>query len=166
MKLIKKKHQGVTFVEILVVLVMLSVLIGVFYTFFFSNWKAYEERIARADMWQQADETVESISQLARQATSFTVSETTDEKTILINNDFNVDAEAIYKIKKNGAMEYFNNAAGSGVPTVLAENINFDLSTFERTVDNAGLLVKLVLEENVLGRVVDITTSTEVYLRN
>lgn len=160
MRLNQLNSKGFTLVEMLTVLVILFVLGGVFYTVFVTNWFAFEDRIARTNLWQEANEIIETITADGRFAQTIDVfTDGSGNKSAILNDSLNQPV-ATYLITADGRFQINKN----GVIKTLSGHINPIESVF--TKQGRGLRVELDLEDLIFKRTINVNTSTEIFPRN
>lgn len=157
---ILKSNGGFTLIETVTVLAIMAVLSAVFYLVFMTNAVAFDDRLARANMWQQANEIMETLTADGRLSQDITV---------VVNGDGSQSAQlvdglsqplATYTITVDGRLTQLKN----GVTKVLSDKINVAQSNFVE--QGEGLRFQLAMQEPLFRRVANIQTSTEVYPRN
>ncbi|MGE0268221.1 MAG: type II secretion system protein [Candidatus Omnitrophota bacterium] len=160
MRLSQFEQRGFTLIEMLTVLVILMILGGVFYTVFVTNWSAFEDRIARTNLWQEANEIIETMTADGRFAQTIDVfSDGSGNKSAVLNDSFNQPV-ATYLITSDGRFQINKN----GVIKTLSGHINPGQSVF--TKQGRGLRVELGLEDVIFKRTINVDTSTEIFPRN
>ena len=159
---IKTNKKAFTLVEIMVVVLIIGVLGGVLYTIFFTNWFAFEDRIARANLWSEADVIFETMSSEARNMRQIDVFSDTNSKSAFFRYDLNLNKVpvATYTINNNGQMTV-NRGSGN---VVLTDHLDFTKSSFVKV--GSALKVTLVLKDQLIPRTIAISTSTEIFPRN
>lgn len=154
-----RSNKGFSLTEIVVVILIFGVGVGLFNTVFINNWRAYEDRIARANLWTEANQFFEAMSVEGRNARIITVTTTANAKTV----DFtNVASNAIttFVITDTGELRRIQNAE----TRIFGTHANFAQSNFTR--NNRSLVVALHLQEIVLKHTVNILASIEILPRN
>ena len=158
----KKTERGLTLVEIIVVLVIISIFGGVFYSTMMINWSSCAERMARAQLWNEANDIVEKISQEGRFTREIDVvqdfSSGVQTATLL---DWQDQTIATYTMSSKGTLEVVKPQA---TPMILTSNLDFDNSAF--TKNGKSLRMDLALIDEGITRKVSINTQTEIYPRN
>lgn len=154
----KKNQKAFTLVEIIVVVLIIGVLGGVLYTIFFTNWFAFEDRIARANLWSEVDVIFETISSEARNQDQITVNGNPCGSVAILAGGS--AQPIIYTMNNNGDLTV-NRGAGD---IVLTNHLDFANSSF--CAEGEALRINLTLEDQLITRRVEIRTSTEVFPRN
>ncbi len=162
-----KSRRGFTLTEIVVVLVMLSTLLTVFFNVFITNWAAYQDQIVRSDLLQQSNDIFEKITNDSRKASSFggfVVSNAPNEKTLTIKDPDN-NVIAIYKISSlagRTTLDVFR--PGMTAPQLLSNQVLFANSIFD--ANGPKLTIDLAMETGTFMHKVQMLTSTEIFSRN
>lgn len=153
-------NTGFTLMETITVLMIIGVLGSVFYTVFVTNWFAFEDRIARANLWHEANEIVETMTADGRSAQMIDVfTDGAGNKSAVLSDSLDqtlvtylITAEGRFQMNKNGVVK------------TLSEHINPNQSDF--TKEGRGLRVQLAMSELIFKRTITIGTSTEIFPRN
>ncbi|MCK5215515.1 MAG: type II secretion system protein [Candidatus Omnitrophica bacterium] len=155
----RKSNSGLTFVEILVVLVVFGIAIALFQTVFATNMSAFDEHIIRANLWQEANELFERLTTDARLASDIIMPDPNGSSTAqLLDPEGNLIGN--YSIMNDGRVLF---DTGSNTVT-MCENVDADKSVFKR--NGRALVVDLVLTQGSLSRPVTISVTTEIFPRN
>lgn len=159
--------KGFTLVEIVTVLVIIGIGMTLFYSVFFLNWFAVNSYIARADLWQEMDAAIDQISLDARLANDIVLTQSGTQK----NVNF-LETDPVTRSSKN-LSEYLLDSSGklqvrrgtATLPSLISDHVNFAKSSF--TLPSfRDLKVDLTLNDDVLGKTIEINSSTEIYRRN
>lgn len=154
------KKNGFTFVEILVVVIIVAISIVFYKTVFLSNWSAFDERLIRDNLWQESNVIIETITNDARKAHQINIDqEQGDQSAVLIGRDNNTIAT--YIIKMDGSLLIINDA---GAVITLSEHVDVVKSSFAK--QGNALYVTLSLKDQLFNKEVVIQTTSEIYPRN
>ena len=149
--------KGFTLIEIVVVLAIIGIAIGLFYSIFYLNWSSFEKQLALVDLGQEADKIMEMISLDGRLVTNIQVSEGNKITTLtLMDLEGNIIDIITYTITEKGQIQRNEE--------VLSENIEFDDSLFRRV--GSSLVVELLLQDYVFGQDVQLPIETQIFPRN
>src|SRR5277367_2658279 len=99
----RKNKKGFTLAEMVVVLAVIGIFISFFYTLFFLNWGACEQLIARADLGQDMDATIDQIELDGRLAHDIVVTNTNNSSQAVFNNSAGVPIST-YTMSNNGQL--------------------------------------------------------------
>jgi len=146
-----KRTSGFTLVELITVIAILGIGMGLFYSIFYLNWTSFEKQLTLNDLVQEADRIMERISFEVKGAYQIDVS---DDKTVSLT--YANGAIVSYTINDQGQILRNNQ--------ILSEYINSNSSSFAE-VSNS-LVVELLLEDDVLGQVVQLPVETQIFKRN
>ncbi len=155
-----RAKKGFTLTEIVVVVLIFGVSVGLFNTIFINNWSAYEDRIARANLWNQANQFFEDLSLEARNSKTIEVTTTATNKSIILTNAGDDPIVTTFTLTDTGTLSRLKSATTKTFSTQAV----FLKSAFTKNTKN--LNVDLQLSDTVLGRAIHINASTEVLLRN
>ena len=156
----RKKEKGFTLIEMLTTTAVVGVVIGIFYGVFILNWEAFENYVARADLGQEMDSIVDQVAsdgRFARQS-NLTTSPSTKQVTFIHPDDGSVIA--IYTMKDTG--EFIVNRGRNNV--VISTRLDFTNSNFSE--GGKHVVLKLVLTDSIFGRLINLSSETEIYSRN
>ncbi len=151
------RKRGFTLVELVTVVAIIGISSAIFFSVFLLNWTALDGDIERTNLWQDANEIIDRISLDVRIATAIDVS--ADGKTLTLTQG---GGDVVYSFTSDGRCLYTSDATTE----VLSEDVNYDGSLFEENEAHTSVTVTLDLQKDVLGRNVEVATSTEVYSRN
>lgn len=155
-----RANKGFTLTEIVVVVLIFGIGVGLFNTIFINNWSAYEDRIARANLWNQANQFLEELSLEARNSKTIEVTATASNKSIILTNAGDDSVVTTFTLTDTGTLSRLKNETTK----VFSTQAVFSKSAFTKGTKN--LNVDLQLSDTVLGRIIHINASTEVLLRN
>lgn len=155
-----RQQQGFTLVEIMVVVLVAAILSGVVFTVFVTNWDALQDRIARTDMWHEANEIIETMTNDGRFAKAVGVQTDGEGNQVVDFLDIADQLLVTYKITPDGR---FLMERGGKTKT-LSTQIDSTRSGFNR--EGPGMRVNLALREELLRRKITINTATEIFPRN
>ncbi|MBZ0165456.1 MAG: prepilin-type N-terminal cleavage/methylation domain-containing protein [Candidatus Omnitrophica bacterium] len=155
-----RQSSGFTLIEVLIVLVVLSILGGVFFTVFVTNWDALEDRITRTNMWHDANDIIESMTNDGRFAKTVDVQTDDEGNRVTDFIDFADQLFVTYKITPDGRFLMERD----GKTKVMSTAMDPAQTGFNR--QGQGLRVSLALKEELLRREITISTATEIYPRN
>jgi len=156
----RHNKNGFTFVEILVVVIILAISVVFFKTVFISNWSGYDEQLIRDNLWQEANVIIETITNDARKSHLISINqEQGDQAAVLIDRDNNTIATYIFKI--DGSLQVINT---NGAIKTLSEHIDIVQSSFAK--QGNALYLTLSLKDQLFKREVVIQTTLEIYPRN
>ena len=158
----KINNNGATLIEMLTVLVIFVVIAAVIYTTMFSNWLTFDDRMARADMWHEANEIFETITDISRNAKSISVAVAPDGEKTAIVTDTDDATVATYVVTVDGKFQIVH--AGGAVQT-LTENLDASNSDLVE-LTTKSLYVKLAFQKELFRRTIHFETATEVLVRN
>lgn len=161
--MLKKINQSaaLTLVETLTAMAILSVALIFFQAVLKTSWFAYQDRIARANLWQEANEVAEKLTddgRLAGQIDIATASDGTQSASFLDRED---NLFVTYLITVNGELQVDR---GGGNVDVLTTHVDSVESFFQK--DGKSLIVNLALQDATFSRMARIETSWEVFPRN
>lgn len=156
-----KMKKGFTIVEMVVVLAILGVGIGLFYSIFYVNWSATEQNLRLIDLQEDADSIIENISFDAKFAESFVVS-ANGKSVVLSYSDPIAYPDITYTFNVNS--QIVKTVAGSPLTKVISERMDFNGSSFE----NVGnfLRINLLLFDDIFGRRIEFRVTTQLFPRN
>ena len=159
---IKIKHDchAFTLIELLTVIAILGVLVSVTHIVFMTNWMANHDRIARADLWQEANTIMEYVSLDGRQSRTIAVTPSAGVNTAVLT-DKDGGTLAAYVMNSKGE---FQMSRGGGSFKTLSTHLDFVNSSFSN--NGKALSLHLVLTDRIWNRIINVDTSTEVYPRN
>lgn len=163
MKLISNKHhnkQGITLIELLTALGVFAVAAGMFYTVFVTNWMAYDERITRANLWQEMDQSIERITREARAASFLEVEEDLVSRTTTFYDE-NDQALMSYVMRSDGMLDVSSDQSNY---LTLTNNLDFPRSSFVK--NGESLEVNLTLKAKTLRKEISVKATTEIFPRN
>ncbi len=155
-----KANRAFSLIEVMTVLVILAIMLAIFHTVFITNWMAVQDRIIRADLWMDANRIVDLITEDVRVSDRFEISPDGQEvKTFNLGDDPDVPS-AVYVIRES-VLEF--RRAPAAVFSVLSRNVGPG-----SIIDEQGgvLEIRLVLREDLFGRMVTVSTATHIYPRN
>ncbi len=155
-----KSNKGFTLTEILVVVLIFGVGVGLFNTIFINNWAAYEDRIARANLWNQANQFFEQLSFEARNASKVDLVITDSKKAVLLTNAGDDPTITSFILSNDGNLSQVK----SDLTKIISTHVVFLKSNFKKS--DKSLIVDLQLVDSVFGRNIHLAASTEVFLRN
>ena len=158
LKKMSRSRSGFSLIEMITVLAILGTTVGVFYTTWMTNWKSVEEHQARANLWYDSSQIIDSLTRDGRVASQIVVQDV--GKTVVLQDKDGVTL-VIYAITGAGEMRLISPVAGL---SILSTSVDPVLSNFEKI--GFSLKLNLFLEETVLSGLVQIQTSAEVYPRN
>ncbi len=156
-----ENKKGLTLTEIITVVAVIGVASLFVHAVFIQNWSYYTDRIARADMWSDANRIVESMTDNGRQAAQIDVSAKSDDEQTATMIAVDGSVIGIYRMTNNGRFEVERE---DGLIKMLSENIDYENTEFMK--DGEALLIDLALADTVFARRVNFVTSTEIYPRN
>jgi len=156
-----KRNKGITLVELVMALAILGVTVSILYMVFFSNWRAYEDRIARANLWTEANEIMETMTMDGRVAHQINVSQQQDGSFVTTFVDTLDQPIATYVMTDDGR---FQVARAQGEFRTISEYLVLERSSFIK--DGESLNMTLALQDNVFGKPVGVQTAIEIYPRN
>ncbi|MCA9394383.1 MAG: prepilin-type N-terminal cleavage/methylation domain-containing protein [Candidatus Omnitrophica bacterium] len=160
----RRSQTGFTLTEMLAVVLMISVMGGVIFAVFVTNWEALEDQIVRSDLWHEANEIVDAVTADGRAAKSIQVeaSNAQGDNTAVFTG-INGEVFATYRITLDGRL-LVERAAGS---RTISDKVDAANSAFVRDDDTGrGLRLMLTLTDDLLRRSVSINTATEIFPRN
>lgn len=150
-------RRGFTLIEILAALLVSGVFISIFASVFINNWRVFEERMAQANLWFEANQIVDILSREVRHSRQIDISNSGKTATIYNAIDSSVST---YSIKSEGTFEYVL----GGVTRTVSDNLDFALSSF--SLNGRNLIVRLTLRDDALDKKVSVTSESEILPRN
>lgn len=161
--MLKKINQSsaLTLVETLTAMAILSVALIFFQAVLKTSWFAYQDRIARANLWQEANEVAEKVTDDGRMARQIDIATATDgtQSAQFIDRDDVVFVT--YLITPDGKLQVDR---GGGNVDVLTTHVD-DLESFFQK-DGKALMINLALQDATFSRMAKIETILEVFPRN
>ena len=157
-----------TLVELLTVVVILGITIGVFHLVFVTNWQSFQERTSQADLWQEANNIIETMSREIRSAKQLQFSDDDDTNSHSVTL-FDLNGQTLTFVMRpgsNGKTGEFVMVKQGKNPQVLSNNLDLAGCDFSQNSGSKRLSVTLTLQEPVFWRMVRVNTSSEVVLRN
>ncbi|MCM8827455.1 MAG: hypothetical protein NC904_08090 [Candidatus Omnitrophica bacterium] len=151
--------KSFTLVEIITVLVIVGISIGLFYSVFYVNLVSLDKETTSLNLWEESKEIVEKISFDGKICGRI---ELISEKEIAFI--FLDHSEVRYIFSEDGQL-IRKTLGDMGENVIISSNINYDGSKFDLDNDRV-LILELTLEEDVLGKPVTVSTSTQIMLRN
>ncbi len=162
---IRKNNAGFTLMEMVVVLAILGTAIASFHGIFINNWTALDTFSVRANLSQEMDDIVDTISYDARNAQRGLMDIATDQKSVVFSTpNLSLWTTASYTMAQDGTLTMVRSTADGDVQTrILSRNVDYANSTFN---NNSNFTINLELTNDVFGRPITIDTSTEIFARN
>ena len=154
--------RGFTFVELMVVLVILTIAFGLFYTTFYYNWVMMETYTSRANLMQDADLIVEELTKDARNSRIADITCTPDTACVPSGASLTVNFAASGNKYTYGNNGNFIQQVGAGTRT-LSNRIDFNNTSFQKV--NGVLRVHLTLKEPLAGPDTAFDTWTYIFPR-
>lgn len=152
-----KTKRGFSLIEIVTVLAVMGIGMGLFYSIFYLNWSSFEKQLALANLGQEADRIMETISLDGRLVTEIHVAENNKTVTLTLRDlEGEIVDTIIYTITGGGQIQRNDQ--------VLSENIEFSDSIFRRV--GSSLVVELLLRDDVFGQNVQLPVQTQIFPRN
>lgn len=160
--------KGISLVEIVTVIAILGVSIGLFYTVFVINWKAFEQFIAQANLSQDMNAIVEKISADGRFAKDIQYLDNGTIKQVTFTYP-DTTPPTTYRVTSSGSFVVFKN----GKTTILSNLVDFSKTAFARRDSNGNIIgnnrfmsMDITMTDNVLGLVLTLRSITDIYTRN
>lgn len=163
-RILKKNKNAFTLIELMTSIMILGISIVLFNTIFVSSWISFEERVLRSKLWQETNDIIERITYDARDAYSVELVEDEDSSLIKL---YDKDSTLIssYLINSQGTVQISKSEEDEQY-TIISESIDFLDSDFNVEAGATTLYVKLTLQDYVFTRLIEVETSTEIFLRN
>ena len=154
------RPSAFTLVETLTAMAILGVAILFFQIVLRTTWFAYQDRILRANLWQEANEIAEKVTDDGRLARQVDIAASNGaQSATFIDKDDNVFAT--YTMTTGGELQV---ARAGGNPDVLTTHLDNMQSFFQK--DGKSLILNLALQDKNFSRNVLVKTSLDVFPRN
>ncbi len=158
----KMKNKGVSLTEVLVVLVIVGVASAMVHTVFITNFSAFNQRIAKADLWQEGNRIVSRISEDVRGSNGFELNISETLKSLVVLDGLGAPF-VTYNLSDAGQMD---RVTTDGIVEVLSSSLNFDNSDLIDVDTQSALRMELLLRRPIFTGPVDVVVTSEVYPRN
>lgn len=149
------RKRGFSLIEVMVVMIIIVIGLGLFYSVFYINTASFDNQVTRVNSWEEVNDILDRISKDIKNAYKVILE---DDKNIVLR--FIDDEDIKYSITDNGQIQILKE---TGVYN-LASNINYEESFFRE--DLSAIVINVVIEDNVLGKKIKIKGVTEVIPRN
>ena len=170
MKRFFKNNNGFTFVELMVVLVILAIALGLFYTTFYYNWVMMETYTSRANLMQDADLIIEELTADTRNSFDADITcPAPNTNCVSTATSVNFAVNTATGGNRTTAINYVLGADGSFTKQVgatiriLSSRIDFNNTSFQKV--EGALRVRLTLTEPLAGPDTKFETWTDIFPR-
>lgn len=159
--------KNFTLVELVTVMAIIGITASLLYSIFFLNWSAFENQIAEADLWQEAQEIIQRVSFDIRVAKR--ISSLTPHQVVI---SFPDNSTSTYTITSAGIFQITHDNQTTTLSTRLDPSSSCflfnasDCSAGESVNNVRSLKLELNLQDNILGKKVNVDTSIQLFCRN
>ena len=153
---ILRVRRGFTLWEVMVVLAIMAIGMGIFYTTLMINWTSFEKNLSYMELQLDADIVLEMMSADVRYAKGFVVGITQKDMTLT----FPDNSTAIYQLLPDGRIEKQRGAASTTISAYLKYNESF----IRR--DGNNIEYDFVFHDFIFGQEVQLRDGSQVYPRN
>ena len=150
--------RSFSLVELIVVVAIVGIGIGLFYSVLVVNWVSLEKQVSLVDLQMEADKISEAISADGRLARLITI--TGAGKNVLFSLPADLGPTVTYSIAANGEI---SKDSGSG-SYVISRYLDYNSCSFAR--EGNALLANLSLVDDVFGQRLRLAVSIRIFPRN
>jgi len=157
--------RAFSLVELIVVLAIIGIGIGMFYSTLFVNWTSFEKQTSLIDLQMEADKITELISNDGKNAQEIKVAPGGKQVTFCYSEPVTCTPSIKYQLTGTGGVPgKIERLLDAGTPTEISKYIDVGNSNFSEA--NSCLDVYLLLFDTVFGDRIELRVSTQVFPRN
>ncbi len=155
------KKKSFTLIEILTTLIIIGIVGTMLFSIIFLGWVSFESEIARINLWEEANQIIDSFS-INAHASASEIYSSPKKDHFFDKVIFNfLDGNFItYEVTSKGEFKVSKGIS----PQILSQNLVYEKSGFLKKPNS--LVLKLTLEDKVFGKKIKVETSTEIFPRN